>query len=144
MQGISLDAEVEDVSADVACWLQPPGQRELAALAGVRGGQELMLELCLQRKRHGTLAPVEQVSEAAVGDHDVGKGVRPSRHDCERLLVRLGIKSELQHTDRLASTRHGSKNPESIRVLHDLDVLLRERTTMRCAGQGHCLSALAA
>ena len=79
-------------------------------------------------------APVEQVSEAAVGDHDVGKGVRPSRHDCERLLIRLGIKSELQHTDRLASTRHGSENPETIGVLHDLDVLLRERTTMRCAG----------
>ena len=103
-----------------------------------------MLELCLQRKRHGTLAPVEQVSEAAVGDHDVGKGVRPSRHDCERLLIRLGIKSELQHANRLASTRHGSENPETIGVLHDLDVLLRERTTMRCAGERDRLSALAA
>src|SRR6185503_12066126 len=103
-----------------------------------------MLELCLQRKRHGTLAPVEQVSEAPVGDHNVGKGVRYSRHDCERLLIRLGIKSELQHPDCLASTRHGSENPEAIRVLHDLELLLRERTAMRCASQHHRLSALAA
>ena len=52
MQGIPLDAEIERVSADIACWLQPSGQRELAPLAGVRRGQESMLELCLQRKRH--------------------------------------------------------------------------------------------
>jgi hypothetical protein len=64
----------------------------------------------------------------------VPRVVGSSRHDCERLLVRLGIKSELEHADRLASTRHGSENPESVRVLHDLDVLLRERTTMRSSG----------
>ena len=68
MQGVSFDAEIERVSADIACWLEPSGRRGLAPLAGVRGGQESMLELCLQRKRRRTLDPVEQVSEAAVGD----------------------------------------------------------------------------
>src|SRR5918995_1514484 len=103
-----------------------------------------MLELCLQRERHRTLAPVEQVSEATVGDHEVRKGVCPSRDECERRLVRLGLESAFQHADRLASTRDGSENPESISVLLDLDVLLRERTTMRCARQRDRLSAFAA
>ena len=102
-----------------------------------------MLELCLQRKRHRALAPVEQIGEAAVGDHDVCKGVSPRRNGCQRLLIRLVIKSELQHANRLAATRDGSEDPESIVVPGDLNLLIRERTTMRCLRQRDCLAAFA-
>ena len=91
-----------------------------------------MLDLRLQRERHRTLAPVEQVREAAVGDHDVGKGVRPRRDCCQRLPVRLVIESQLQDADRLAATRDGSEDPEATEVRDDLDLLLGERTTVRC------------
>ena len=90
-----------------------------------------MLELCLQRERHRTLAPVEQVGEAAVRDHDVGKGVRPRRDCCQRLRVRLVIESQRQDADCLAAARHGSEDPEANNVRDDLNLLLRERMTMR-------------
>ena len=61
-----------------------------------------MLDLSLQRERHRTLAPVEQVREAAVGDHDVGKGVRPRRDRCQRLPVRLVTDSQLQDADTMS------------------------------------------
>ena len=87
--------------------------------------------------------PVEQVSEAAVGDHDVGKGVGPSRHDCERRLVRLGLKSESQYataSPRLVTGADTRIHPSA----HNLDVLLRERTAMRCPRKRDRLSAFAA
>ena len=69
--------------------------------------------------------------------------MRPRRNGCERLLVRLVIKSELQHADRLAATRHGSEDAESSRVSDYLNLLLRERATVWRAGQRDCLAAFA-
>ena len=52
-----------------------PGECELARLAGVRARQQAVLDLGGERQGHRALAPLEEVGEAAVGDHDVRQGV---------------------------------------------------------------------
>ena len=65
-----------------------------------------MLDLRLQRQRHRTLPPIEQVRKPAVSDHDVREGVRRARDAGDRLLVGLLIEPHLQDADGLAATGH--------------------------------------
>src|SRR4051812_50034126 len=76
MQGVSIQREVEGVTADFTCWLQPGGEGELPGLARERTRQQPMLDLGRERQRDRPLAPFEEVGVAAVRGDDAPPGER--------------------------------------------------------------------
>jgi hypothetical protein len=89
VKGVALQREVEGVPGDVPGRLQPPGQRELSSLTGIRVWKQAVLDLGGERQRYRTLPPLVQVGEAAVGDHDVRQRVRGQRNVGETVVVGL-------------------------------------------------------
>src|ERR1051325_318434 len=111
MQRISLQREVEGVTADLTRRLQPGGERELPGLAGKGTGQQPMLDLRRQRQRNRALAPLEQVGVAAVRNDDVSQEVPGQRDVGHRLLSREVIQAQLQNADSLTAARHRREQP---------------------------------
>jgi hypothetical protein len=108
---VALEREVEGVPGDVPGRLQPPGQRELSCLIGIRVGKQAMLNLGGERQRDRALPPLVQVSEPAVGDHHIRQRMRRQGNVRDSVLVRLLTQTQLQHTDGFPAVGHRSKHP---------------------------------
>jgi hypothetical protein len=142
VQRVALDAEVERVSPYVAGRLEPPGQSELAGLAGVGAGQQPVLDLRLQGKWQRALPPLVEIREAAVGDHDVGKRVRRAHDDVEGLIVGRVGQPQLEDPDRFAAARDRGEQPAAALLRDDLDLLPGKSSPLRRPGERHDLGAL--
>src|SRR5690606_11389145 len=80
VEDVLVEGVVVGVAADVVGRDQAAGQGEVGALAARCGRQQLVLDLGGQAHGAGAPAPVVEVGEAAVGDHDVGERVGGPRH----------------------------------------------------------------
>jgi hypothetical protein len=143
-EGVAVQREVECVATDVARGLEPCGERELPALAGVRARQEAVLDLRGQRERDRALPPVEEVGVAPVGDDDVRERVRRRRDVGERGLVRGARHAQLEDADGLAAARHRREQPRRFPLGHDLHRLRRQRAAVGAVLQRHAVAGLAA
>ena len=65
MQHVAGEAEVEGVSGDAGCRLQPAREREGPGLARLRSGEQSVLDLRGQAQWSGALAPLVQVGVPA-------------------------------------------------------------------------------
>ena len=106
VQVVAGQAEVEGVAGDVRGRLQPGGQGERPGLAGLRPGQQPVLDLGGQAQRSGALSPLVEVGVAPVRDHHEGQQVRQPGDLVERRAGRLLGQAQLQQPDHLAPLGH--------------------------------------
>jgi hypothetical protein len=136
VQCVALHREVEGVAGDFAGGLQPGGERELAGLARERIREQAMLDLRGKRERDRAL---QEVGEAAVGDHDVRERVRSKRDVGQRPLIRRLAQRELEHADRLPAIRDWREYAGSVGTVLHHERLFGERPAVWTAAQRHTL-----
>jgi hypothetical protein len=88
----------------------PTGEREGPGLAGLRAGQQSVLDLRRQAQRAGALPPLVQVGVPPVGDHHERQHVSQPGDLRDGLGVRSSGQRELQDPDGLAAFGHRSKH----------------------------------
>src|SRR3954452_11594267 len=98
MQGVSIQREVEGVTAAFTRWLQPGGEGELPGLTRERTRQQPMLNLGRERQRDRPLAPFEEVGVPAISDDHVRQEVRRLCNVGHRLRSRRTLERQLQDT----------------------------------------------
>lgn len=112
VQGVVVEGVVVGVPGAAVGRYQGGGEGELGGLAGGRGGQELALDLRGEAHRGGALAPVVQVGEATVGDHDVRQRVRGLLDLLQYVLGDVG-QPQFEHPDGVASVGDRCEDPLS-------------------------------
>src|SRR6478609_4033753 len=123
MERVSVEREVESVTAYLARRLQPGRECELPGLARESTWQQPMLDLRRQRQRNRPLSPLEEIRVAAVCNHDIRQEVRRLSDIGHRLFGRELIQQELENADRFTAAGHGREQPSAAILVDHLDSL---------------------
>src|SRR4030095_12026544 len=111
MQRVSLEREIEGVTADLTRRLQPGGESELTGLARKGTRQQPVLDLRRQRQKKRELYPLEEIGVPPVRNHHARQEVRRESHIGHRLLNWEILQPQLENSDRLTAAGHRREQP---------------------------------
>ena len=114
VQDVARQAEVEGVSRDAGGRLQPAREGERPGLAGLRPGEQTVLDLRREAQGPGSLTPLVEVGVPPVRDHHERQQVCQLRDLAARRSVRGLPKGQLEEADDLSAfCDRGQHQPRS-------------------------------